>query len=279
MCENGGKCHHVNGLCDCLAGFFGKTCEKECPENAYGSNCSKSCDCVNSKSCNARNGNCVCRTGWTDTRCASPCPHEHFGDNCRSKCQCENLLLQHCHIEMGCVCTFGAKGNVSGIIQSNVPLDECVDPFPGSPFPRYPVYYSSGVQQQVSAISEHNSEEGIPPSIQKLIFVLIIALVIGAVGLVLYYKRLDSTAETAEHSFANAIYYNASSQAVSLQPSQQYLQSELPHYNSIITDSSPGMIESEKRPESEPASLTTHIYDVPRFPTTPIQTSPNNSEN
>lgn len=45
-CQNGAKCHHINGACLCETGFKGPNCqERFCPSGLYGLICDKICPC------------------------------------------------------------------------------------------------------------------------------------------------------------------------------------------------------------------------------------------
>ena len=45
-CQNGAKCHHINGACLCETGFKGPNCqERFCPPGLYGFICDKYCPC------------------------------------------------------------------------------------------------------------------------------------------------------------------------------------------------------------------------------------------
>lgn len=45
-CYNNAKCHHINGECECAAGFVGQKCFDNCPSHTYGFNCTEECKCT-----------------------------------------------------------------------------------------------------------------------------------------------------------------------------------------------------------------------------------------
>ena len=67
---NGGKCHHVDGSCDCPAGYIGDKCQTKCPTGKYGINCANDCTCQNGADCNFVTGHCTCLAGYTGTKCS-----------------------------------------------------------------------------------------------------------------------------------------------------------------------------------------------------------------
>lgn len=44
-------------------------CEKTCPPNTYGLNCTETCDCYNGAGCSHEDGTCICAPGFTGQRC------------------------------------------------------------------------------------------------------------------------------------------------------------------------------------------------------------------
>lgn len=58
FCENGAKCHHVTGSCQCTAGFTGERCHQQCESGLFGLNCSSSCECPPTDICDPVNGTC-----------------------------------------------------------------------------------------------------------------------------------------------------------------------------------------------------------------------------
>ncbi|CAG9864214.1 unnamed protein product [Phyllotreta striolata] len=53
LCKNG-VCE--NGICNCLPGYKGHSCELDCPRGEWGPNCSRSCNCPNE--CDPKTGIC-----------------------------------------------------------------------------------------------------------------------------------------------------------------------------------------------------------------------------
>ncbi|KAH3713604.1 hypothetical protein DPMN_073397 [Dreissena polymorpha] len=100
-------CDKLNGTCfgGCRPGFdFNKsaTCNVECDNGTYGTNCSKECSqhCSPQLSCDKSNGACFghCRPGFNFTRdvtCNIECENGTFGDNCVEICStnCQNPKL------------------------------------------------------------------------------------------------------------------------------------------------------------------------------------------
>lgn len=271
-CENESKCHHVDGICDCSSGFFGQTCEKVCPENFHGLNCTQRCDCLNAKSCNPRTGHCNCKIGYADPRCSAPCPYGLYGEGCRHKCRCDNLLIQHCHPEIGCVCTFGVKKDERNLSSDmNVGVDDCIDPVTGSLPMIHPLFYAHDGQQKWAP---PNDSDATPAWIQRLIVVLSLAAAACAILFFLFCRSDDGSDAGIKHCYSNAT-FNVASQSVTLQPSQHDVEVELPDYCNII-QSPVSMTETENRPQSQLTELsgsTLHIYDVPH-PVPAIQSSP-----
>ncbi|XP_048751376.2 multiple epidermal growth factor-like domains protein 10 [Ostrea edulis] len=74
-CANNVSCDAVTGNCpeDCVAGWEGKLCDKECVDGNYGVNCRKDCsgNCANGEPCGRVQGHCRsgCLAGWTGVRC------------------------------------------------------------------------------------------------------------------------------------------------------------------------------------------------------------------
>ena len=68
---------------------MGTVCEHECQNGKYGSNCTKTCDCMNDSGCDKATGACQCRPGYSGLKCGiRNCPDGFFGPNCEHKCQC-----------------------------------------------------------------------------------------------------------------------------------------------------------------------------------------------
>ena len=68
-CQNGGQCDDVTGVCICLLGWIGATCEQPCPPGRYGLNCSELCQCQNGGVCDSRSGRCACPAGTMGKNC------------------------------------------------------------------------------------------------------------------------------------------------------------------------------------------------------------------
>ena len=47
VCENGGECDPVTGVCLCMPGFHGYKCQDECEDGKYGVQCQEECQCRN----------------------------------------------------------------------------------------------------------------------------------------------------------------------------------------------------------------------------------------
>ena len=75
----------------------------ECNDNAWGENCTKTCDCVNSIECNHVTG-CVCEDGWNGTYC------EYDIDECEGDPNiCNDSLLECLNFDGDymCICKQG----------------------------------------------------------------------------------------------------------------------------------------------------------------------------
>ncbi|KAI3389266.1 hypothetical protein SNEBB_011152 [Seison nebaliae] len=84
------SCRIENGQCNCASGFYGKRCEKKCPQFTYGIDCVKRCKCAinNTIECNRNNGKCECRPGYFGSNCEKRCPNGLYGKDCDKKCGC-----------------------------------------------------------------------------------------------------------------------------------------------------------------------------------------------
>ena len=95
------------------AGFTGKKCEIECPDNKYGPNCLFTCNCENDAKCDRINGTCICSKGYTGPTCADrECPLGKYGldDGCNKQCQCHSNNTIRCDPFDGtCKCKPGFK--------------------------------------------------------------------------------------------------------------------------------------------------------------------------
>lgn len=260
-CFNSGKCHHVDGKCDCASGFFGEKCENECPENMHGKGCTQKCDCVHAKSCDKKTGICRCETGWTGQHCIDPCPSGYYGDYCNNKCECEHNFLQHCHIELGCVCRFGHKHNDSTVTVSGVPLSDCAVHSDLRDGPAIQNIHL--IQERVSAASQNT--ETMPLLQQQVIFVLIFVLPLLVLCLVLFCRQINES-DDMQLSYDNANYDADSLPAATMQPSQLAVQDQLASYANVLQSSQPLQLDTGYETDSRLSFLSTetgNIYDVP----------------
>jgi hypothetical protein len=160
--------------------------------------------------------------------------------------------------------------------ESEVPVDECLDP--GL---RLSADFVDFVNQHHHVHAAHQmdhthtvEEAGLSPFWQKTIFVLFVAVLIIGFLVHYYVKNREEIGDITENSFSNAV-YDVKSQAVSLQPSQQYVRQELPDYDQIIRPQMQLPSDLMDRPISQMTFTdlnltstdgTSHIYDVPRSP-------------
>lgn len=94
-----------------LTGFAGEFCEKQCPPDRYGVDCSQLCDCQQNSKCNPFTGECECPPGYTGNHCEFQCPRSNYGPDCKLKCNCSNDAI--CNpIDGMCVCGPGYVGTV-----------------------------------------------------------------------------------------------------------------------------------------------------------------------
>ncbi|XP_028305218.1 multiple epidermal growth factor-like domains protein 10 isoform X6 [Gouania willdenowi] len=111
-CQNGAKCHHINGACLCETGFKGLNCqERFCPPGLYGLICDKYCPCNSTYtvSCHPLSGECTCSAGWAGLYCNESCPAGYYGEGCTLSCSCVNGA--DCHpVTGGCICGPGFMG-------------------------------------------------------------------------------------------------------------------------------------------------------------------------
>ena len=63
FCDNGASCSRFNGICNCTAGWRGKSCSRPCSPGTYGIGCIP-CECHNGATCNRMSGQCVCSPGY-----------------------------------------------------------------------------------------------------------------------------------------------------------------------------------------------------------------------
>nr|XP_022289935.1 platelet endothelial aggregation receptor 1-like [Crassostrea virginica] len=84
------RCHIVEGTCfECVDGYKGSTCSKECPQGYYGENCSIPCpvNCLDGL-CDTENGTCHgCLDGSSGPTCNEDCTLPgYYGWNCSTPC-------------------------------------------------------------------------------------------------------------------------------------------------------------------------------------------------
>eukprot|EP00105_Crassostrea_gigas_P001076 XP_011413099.1 PREDICTED: multiple epidermal growth factor-like domains protein 11 isoform X2 [Crassostrea gigas] len=77
----------------CCQGYINTSgiCEKACPPEKYGINCTMGCPCVqgNYDMCDI-NGTCLCKPGWTGKNCSQACDEGKYGEECKHVCSCGN---------------------------------------------------------------------------------------------------------------------------------------------------------------------------------------------
>ncbi|CAL1545513.1 unnamed protein product [Lymnaea stagnalis] len=116
-------CDNVNGTCECLVGWSGKSCEAdidECSENVF--MCKKNSYCFNT------NGSyqCTCNVGYSkkeneDGDC-EVCHLWNYSENCNKSCSCVFPNTETCDKVNGtCACKEGWKGD-----NCETDIDECL---------------------------------------------------------------------------------------------------------------------------------------------------------
>ncbi|XP_070173825.1 uncharacterized protein [Littorina saxatilis] len=85
-------CDKIWGYCPhshCNTGFRGDDCSLECQTGRYGAACAKNCSeaCFND-TCHHVTGNCTngCKSGWQTSRCEEKCNPGHYGERCSAPC-------------------------------------------------------------------------------------------------------------------------------------------------------------------------------------------------
>ncbi|XP_075244644.1 uncharacterized protein LOC142338663 isoform X2 [Convolutriloba macropyga] len=116
--ENTVECGSVDGICKCVPGFSGASCEESCKEWTYGPGCGYECQCHrnNTLVCNKAGGTCTCKHGYQGELCMSNCEEGWTGVNCSEVCPCQNS--GECLAGGECSCSSGWMGQ------------ECTDPCP-----------------------------------------------------------------------------------------------------------------------------------------------------
>ena len=83
-CENG-ACDPVSGVCSCIPGYHGSSCNLPCPLGAFGKDCQSKCLCMNGAACDHVSGACTCAVGWTGPFCNVTCSSGFYGRNCSER--------------------------------------------------------------------------------------------------------------------------------------------------------------------------------------------------
>lgn len=87
-----GKCNMGTNTCQCLPGYTGALCEKQCPHGSYGEGCSKKCPSYCPDGCDPKRGFCKCPSGKTGRMC-------QLDYQCRSPYRCFSLQASTNHME------------------------------------------------------------------------------------------------------------------------------------------------------------------------------------
>nr|AJA37903.1 fucolectin-related molecule [Littorina littorea] len=99
QCQKECQCKDPSEICDkiwgycphsrCKIGFRGDDCSLECQTGRYGAACTNNCSeaCFND-TCHHVTGNCTdgCKPGWQTSRCEEKCNSGHYGERCSTPC-------------------------------------------------------------------------------------------------------------------------------------------------------------------------------------------------
>ncbi|XP_077549260.1 receptor-type tyrosine-protein phosphatase T-like [Haemaphysalis longicornis] len=98
ICQNGGVCHDITGMCVCPPGFRGQTCEQPCGDDYFGRECQHRCSDTNpDKNVRSCRGillclpdpyGCSCGTGFHGPFCNQTCPPHSYGADCKQSRIC-----------------------------------------------------------------------------------------------------------------------------------------------------------------------------------------------
>lgn len=99
-------CHIELGNCfACKPGWTGNSCYRKCEEGWYGINCSQPCEghCRDGITCNHVTGVCdgECDAGWKGFLCDKGCDDGTFGYNCVNKCSDHCFHVSPCNKQTG----------------------------------------------------------------------------------------------------------------------------------------------------------------------------------
>eukprot|EP00118_Oscarella_pearsei_P028991 m.3415 g.3415 ORF g.3415 m.3415 type:complete len:2425 (+) comp9369_c0_seq1:116-7390(+) len=104
-------CAAQMGYCSCKNGYFGASCEYQCPDGRFGKLCRQTCRCQNSGKCDFKTGACDCPCGWRGNLCQFPCNAMTYGAGCNMQCNC-SVNAAGCDACSGqCLCKAGYGGS------------------------------------------------------------------------------------------------------------------------------------------------------------------------